>query len=205
MNQISKGFTLIELMIVVAIVGLLSGIATARFSVSQARSKQAEATTNLKSMFAAEKAFFADKGRYSGFVHEIGFSPERNNRYAYFVGQGAELVLRDNATETITATSDAIGYDEFKYTNTAPFDVTLNVIPTPRCGRGAGFTQGVDDASIPGTPIWTGAAQGQIDNDATMDLWSISTMNRLANASCDSANANNPAGEPLVELNDVNN
>jgi len=37
MNQRSKRFPLIELMIVIAIVALVSGIATARFAVSRAR------------------------------------------------------------------------------------------------------------------------------------------------------------------------
>src|SRR3954464_12134766 len=108
MSQSSKGFTLIELMIVVAIAGLLCGIATARFAVSQARSKQSEASTNLKAMFAAEKAFSAEKGRFSSFVHEIGFSPERNNRYAYWVGPGTTLTERNDATGKEVATPDDV-------------------------------------------------------------------------------------------------
>ena len=55
-------------------------------------------------------------------------------------------------------------------------------------------------------PQWSGIANGQVDNDATTDIWTISTANRVAvgAATCDSANANNPGGEPLVESNDVN-
>jgi len=50
-------------------------------------------------------------------------------------------------------------------------------------------------------------AQGQIDTDDTLDLWSISTEPRSASATagCASAGAANPSGEPLVETNDAIN
>ena len=159
MNQSSKGFTLIELMIVVAIVALVSAIATARFAVSQARSKQSEAMTNLKSMFAAEKAFFADKGHFSNLVHEIGFSPERNNRYAYFVGPGGTLTGRSaaNGAEAPNATDTGIEYDAFKYGNAAPsaFLPAINtVVAAPPCTAALGNPGPFIDAN--GLPQWIG-------------------------------------------------
>jgi len=80
LKQLKKrGFTLIELMIVVAIIGILAAIAIPNFIRFQARSKQGEAKANLKSMFTAERSFYQEKDRYSPLVDEIGFSPGRAN------------------------------------------------------------------------------------------------------------------------------
>src|SRR5581483_9733545 len=67
MKKLMKGFTLIELMIVVAIIGILAAIAIPNFIKFQARSKQSEAKANMKAMFTAEKAFYQEKDRFSTF------------------------------------------------------------------------------------------------------------------------------------------
>src|SRR5207248_574188 len=116
MKRLQKGFTLIELMIVVAIIGILAAIAIPNFIKFQARSKQSEAKANLKALFTAEKAFMQEKDRYSALVGEMGFSPERNNRYAYYLNGGsASLDVRTSTQATTSTTANGISVDTFKY------------------------------------------------------------------------------------------
>ena len=56
MKKLSKGFTLIELMIVVAIIGILAAIAIPNFIKYQLRSKFSEASSNIEGLRKAEEA-----------------------------------------------------------------------------------------------------------------------------------------------------
>jgi type IV pilus assembly protein PilE len=63
--QHKKGFTLIELMITVAIVAVLAGIALPSYSDYVTRSKFAEATGNLADLRVKMEQYYADNRRYS--------------------------------------------------------------------------------------------------------------------------------------------
>jgi len=61
-----EGFTLIELMIVVAIIGILAAIAIPNFLQYQLKSRQSEAKVNLNAIKTSAIAFQAEKGCYLG-------------------------------------------------------------------------------------------------------------------------------------------
>src|SRR5512145_1528413 len=79
-----KGFTLIELMIVVAIIGILAAIAIPNFLRFQAKSKQSEAKTNLGGIFTAQTAYFGENNLYGSFAN-IAWSPVGSKQiYTYY-------------------------------------------------------------------------------------------------------------------------
>jgi type IV pilus assembly protein PilA len=196
MKKMQKGFTLIELMIVVAIIGILAAIAIPNFIKFQARSKQAEVKANMKAVFTAQKAFYQEKDTFSNLVSIVGFSPERGNRYSYDLG-GTVFQARSASTLGVDAsvpTFTGVEADTFKFINSG---ITATM-PTA-------FAATVVSGN---TGSFTATAAGNIDNDATYDQWSVSSITRSSAATSDAALSctagNNPAGEPCNDQNDVN-
>ncbi len=147
------GFTLVELMIVVAVLSLVAAIAVPNYLRYMAKARQAEAKTNLGGIFVAEVAYFGENADYGTFA-DVGFEVAGNsNRYAYRVGAGA-----------------TVGIDLILPGPGKPADVGDNTI----VGAGISPSPNVE---------FTATATANIDADAILDMWHVNDMKQnLQNA-----------------------
>jgi type IV pilus assembly protein PilA len=89
MLKTEKGFSLIELMIVVAIIGILATVAIPNFQKFQAKARQSETRTNLASLYTSMKGFHSEWNVYYGDFRDIGLEPNGRLNYNYgFAGAG---------------------------------------------------------------------------------------------------------------------
>ena len=83
-----RGFTLIELMIVIAIIGILAAIAIPQFSAYRTRSYNSAAQADLRNAATAQEAYFVDESTYC-------------NTTGTLIGSTYGLYLSDKVTFTI--------------------------------------------------------------------------------------------------------
>jgi prepilin-type N-terminal cleavage/methylation domain-containing protein len=79
-NKNQKGFTILELIVVAAILGILAGIAIPIYLSYLKRARQVEAPVALNEVKRLESMYFAFNGGY-GTLDEIGYHPATALRY----------------------------------------------------------------------------------------------------------------------------
>ncbi len=118
-----RGFTLIEIMIAVAIIGILATTAISSWNRYQLRSKRSEAFLNLKSLAVVQDSYFAETGIYAGAIAMPGPVPNPVGRQWT---PAAEL-----AFQTVGWRPEGIVY--YDYDVNVPGGPAIVPCPCPEC------------------------------------------------------------------------
>ena len=114
-----KGFTLVELAVVIVIIGVLAAFGVPRFLKSVERAKAAEAFSYLSAIRDAQERYSAQNGTYASDVSalDIQFAAP-----TYFtvgtISAGSTSTLQNSWTLTLTRVGASSGYGQYTVTFT---------------------------------------------------------------------------------------
>lgn len=173
-----KGFSLIELMVVVAIMGVLAAIGVPQFAKFQAKARQAEAKGHLSALFTAETSFKSEWNQFTVDLRNVGFAVT-GSQLRYIAGFNATACTGYSTAGGAPTETAARSQTQVTAVNTeaATWHATLN----------PGTTAVTMTTTACSTTAFTAVAQGDPRNNvaafaaATSDAWSINQVKLISN------------------------
>jgi type IV pilus assembly protein PilE len=104
--QSSSGFTLIELMIVIVVIGILATLAVPKYMSVTRKAKESEAKLMLNQVHSLQESYFREHDTYASILEELGFEQEK------LISEGGKarfiINLTTNGSQTFSATATSI-------------------------------------------------------------------------------------------------
>jgi type IV pilus assembly protein PilA len=157
--QRKAGFTLIELMIVVAIIGILAAIAIPAFIGYVRRSKTSEVGGNLKSLFTGANTYYTQELTPQG-IGAIGMAQTR-----CVVPAAGPIPATPNDQKQVGLFGANASYMALGFTIDDPVYYSYSII-----GGGAVCAFG-----MAGDPVYTFGAMGDLDADMALSTFELAT------------------------------
>lgn len=172
-----KGFSLIELMMVVVIIGVLAGVGIPQYQKFQMKARQSEVKSLLSSMYTSQKAFYAEWNQYYSDFNAVGYG--LSGALGYRVTFNAPGVAGPANHPGVYAGAAATIFDSTTYCAAQPVGA-CNDVNAKAAGRS------VVGAGVPNISSFEFGGIADLDADATdFDAWRINDNKRFTQVTDD--------------------
>lgn len=172
------GFSLVELMVVVAIIGILAAMSVGGVSKQIAKARQSEAKTNLASLYTSEAVFKAEYNIYTTDFSVMGLKYEGNIRYATgFNADGMPLATAQANGYTGLPTA-AVGLGQF---NTLGYCTAVGAANCTSIQSNGVAGPAPTAAAVAAASTFLAEASANIYTAAQVDTWTITNAKVIAN------------------------
>ncbi len=182
------GFTLVELLVVVAIIGVLATIGVPTFQKMIEKSKKSEAKVALGALYTTETAFFSEYGVYGNNITAVGFTvdgTQGSRTYSTGFPGGVNCSTAPTSLAPINSGNATALYTAYPTYSTVSATVSNGANSYAIIG-GTNYTKACIAVAPDSTgATFLGASGGYVSNNASApaDVWTMDNTRTLANVS----------------------
>jgi len=180
MLKSQKGFSLIELMIVVAIIGILATVAVPNFTRFQAKARQSAGKTLLAGYYSAQKATYSEYQYFPGNFVGAGFKPEGQLTFRLAAADNGDVAgsTTTNAADVFAACASTATAATTANCG-APYNLAWTELPSAAVA--AASCTAAAAGAMGNSGSFTACASGNIGHPSLADSWSINQLKVVTN------------------------